>query len=432
MVTDAPRSPPVLGGAQAWRVWSIAVAFVVYYFSFQTGYSIVNASVQEDVGLSIAQVGIIAAVYTWAFALCQFLSGPLLDRLGARRVLLPAIGLVTVGIFIFASAKTFEMLLLSQVVIALGACTGFVGAGYVGGTWFGWARFSFMFGLVQFAASLFSAFNQNLLTWALSAAPWRGVFGYAAGFGVGLLAVAFLWLRDPARPSPASRGAGSFLAGVFQALAHVARVPHVWMASAFGALCFGTMLALGVVWGPKLLTVRGLNPGTANLASSLLWLGLAAGCFMAPWISDRLRRRKLPALVGVVVQLAALSLLLYGPPLGGAVDMALCFAFGVGNSAHMLAFSTAADVVEPTHIGTSAAIVNGTMFIVGGIMISRPGLRIGLGLEQGLLPASLELARFAGRPLLIGVGLALVIGCLMRETHPGAVTGPRPSGNPES
>ena len=75
------RGAPGLGGPQAWLVWIIAVTFVVYYFSFQTGYSIVNSSVQKDVGLSIAQVGVIAAVYTWVFALCQFLSGAMLDRI---------------------------------------------------------------------------------------------------------------------------------------------------------------------------------------------------------------------------------------------------------------------------------------------------------------------------------------------------------------
>jgi hypothetical protein len=49
---------------------------------------------------------------------------------------------VTVGIFVFANAHTFAMLLLSQVIIALGSCTGFVGAGYIGGKWFGMAKFS--------------------------------------------------------------------------------------------------------------------------------------------------------------------------------------------------------------------------------------------------------------------------------------------------
>jgi predicted MFS family arabinose efflux permease len=413
------RGQPTLGGPQAWLVWIIAVTFVVYYFSFQTGYSIVNSSVQKDIGLSIGQVGVIAAVYTWVFALCQFLSGAMLDRMGARRILLPSIVLVAVGVFIFANAKSFETLLLSQACIAIGACTGFVGAGYVGGKWFGMAKFSFMFGLVQFSASLFSAFNQNLLNWALSYFHWQQLFNYVGGFGIVLLVLAALYLRDPVPvAAPAGESFSTFFGAVLRSLLKVARLPHIWVASAFGALCFGAMLGLGVVWAPKLLMVRGLDSNSANSVSSFLWLGLAVGCFIAPWSSDWLRQRKLPILIGIALQVTALLLLLYSNPLGAQVDMALCFIFGFGNSAHMLAFSTAGDVVEPENIGTSAAIVNGTMFIVGGIMISRPGVRIGLGLESGVTPGSLELAQFAARPLLIGVCVAFVIALLMRETYP--------------
>lgn len=413
---STPKSDEVLGGPRAWLVWTIAVVFVVYYFSFQTGYSIVNASVQRDTGLDISQVGLIAAVYTWMFAVCQFLSGPLLDRFGARRVLLPAIVLVTVGIVVFATARNFTTLLLSQLIIAVGACTGFVGAGYVGGTWFGWARFSFMFGLVQFAASLFSAFNQNLLGLALSHLGWREMFGYVAAFGVVLLAVATIWLRDAA--PIVSTVTEAFLTGVVRSLTEVARRGHVWVAAAFGALCFGAMLALGVVWAPKLLAVRGLSPDAANLGGSMLWLGLAAGCFFTPWVSDRIARRKLPVIVGLLIQIVSLSLLLYIPQQHALLDFLLCFTFGFGNSAHMLAFSTAADVVEPKHIGTSAAIVNGLMFIVGGLMISRPGMRSVLGIETGIEQGTLQMAQFAGRPLLLGLCAAVVIALLMRETYP--------------
>lgn len=407
------------GGARAWGVWAIAVAFVGYYFSFQTGYSIVNTSVQHDVGLSIAQVGLIAAFYTWVFAACQFLSGPLLDRIGARKVLLPAIVLVTVGIFTFANAHSFGMLLLSQACIAFGSCTGFVGAGYIGGTWFGWAKFSFMFGLVQFAASLLSVFGQNFLSWALSLMAWRELFNYAAAGGVFLLAIAFIWLRDAnSTTATDTHTFRSFVPNVIRSLAEVGKLPHVWLAAALGGLCFGVLLALGVVWAPKLIMVRGFGKDAANLASSMLWLGLAVGSLTIPWTSDRLRRRKPPILIGLAIQFLSLVLLLYVPTNSAAWDMLLCFAFGVGNAVHMLAFSTAADVVAQKNIGTSAAIVNGVMSIVGGVMISRPGMRIGLGLEQGVTPASLELAQFAGRPLLIGVCLAFVIALIMRETYP--------------
>jgi MFS family permease len=162
----------------------------------------------------------------------------------------------------------------------------------------------------------------------------------------------------------------------------------------------------------------GLSQQAANVGTSLLWLGLAAGCFVAPWISDRLRRRKLPVVAGIVLQLAALAALVYGEEVPPAGLMSCCVLFGFGNAAHMLAFSTAGDVVEPKYIGTSAAIVNGLMFVVGGILISRPGLRAGLGLEAGISPGTMELAQYASRPLMLSVVCALVVAALMRETHP--------------
>jgi hypothetical protein len=95
-----------------------------------------------------------------------------------------------------------------------------------------------------------------------------------------------------------------------------------------------------------------------------------------------------------------------------------CFIFGYANSAHMLAFSTAADVVKPSQIGTSAAIVNGIMFILGGVLISRPGVRIGMGIEAGYTPKTLELAQYASLPLIIACVLAVVLAFVMRETYP--------------
>jgi MFS family permease len=416
-----PRTA-VLGGPMAWWVWILAVTFVVYLFSFQTGYSIVNPNVQKDVGLSIAQVGTIAAVYTWAFAISQFFGGALLDRLGARKVLPISIALVTIGIFMFANADSYGMLLLSQVVIAIGSCTGFVGAGYVGGQWFGMAKFSFMFGLVQVVAALTSAFSVNLIFKALDAMTWRTLFNATAVFGIVLFVLGLMYIRNPTPVvSDAKAGIGNFFASVLRSMAEVARIGHVWVASIGGALSFGAMLALGVVWMPKLLQVHGMSEGSANFGASMLWLGLAAGSAVVPYWSDVIRRRKLPIILGAAIQLAALLGLLFLPNIGSGVAMTLCFLFGFANAAHMLAFSTAADVVQPSQIGTSAAIVNGIMFIVGGILISRPGVRIGWGIEAGYQPASLPLAQYASLPLIIACALALVIALFMRETYP-----PRP------
>ena len=405
--------------AMAWWVWILAVTFVVFLFSFQTGYSIVNPSVQKDTGLTVVQVATIAAVYTWVFAICQFFGGALLDRLGAHKILPVSIALVTLGIFVFANATSYEILLLSQFILAVGSCTGFVGAGYIGGQWFGMAKFSFMFGLVQVVAALTSAFSVNLIELALSQTSWRTFFNAYGIFGIVLLILGWIYIRNP-RPvvGGMGQGFGEFFGSVLKGMAEVAKIGHVWIASIVGAMQFGVMLALGVVWMPKLLMVHGLSPSTAGFGTSMLWLGLAAGSAIIPWWSDRVQRRKMPILVGGFIQLACAAGLVYVPDLGATAAIALCFIFGFANAAHMLAFSTAADVVKPMQIGTSAAIVNGLMFIAGGILISRPGVRIGLGLEAGIEPKSLALAQYASQPLFIALILAVVLAVVMKETYP--------------
>jgi MFS family permease len=316
------------------------------------------------------------------------------------------------------------MLLLSQVVVAIGSCTGFVGAGYVGGQWFGMAKFSFMFGLVQLVAALTSAFSQNLIGVGLDSMSWRTLFNFTGAFGIVLLVLGAIYIRNPTPVvSDQKGGIGEFFASVVAGMIEVAKIGHVWMAAITGALTFGALLALGVVWMPKLLAVHGLSAGTATLGASLLWLGLAVGSAVVPHLSDVFRKRKEPMVIGCIVQLLCMLALLYIDQLSATTALTLCFIFGFANANHMLAFSTAADVVKGHQIGTSAAIVNGIMFIVGGILMSRPGTRIGLGLEQGLEPKTLELAQYAGLPLTVALALSVVFAILMKETYPAKSDG---------
>jgi hypothetical protein len=124
-------------------------------------------------------------------------------------------------------------------------------------------------------------------------------------------------------------------------------------------------------------------------------------------------------IVSFALQLVALLTLIFLPHLNAAVAMVLWFIFGFGAAAHMLAFSAAADVVRLKHIGTSAAIVNGTMFFVSGLLIARPG-EIVNRLTAASMPVSAELAQRAVRPLALGLIGALVLSALIRESYPKA------------
>lgn len=398
--------PPSRSAFHAWWVWSLATLFVIFLFNFQTGYAIVNSQVQKDLGLTLQQIGLIASIYTWAFAVCQFFGGPLLDRLGSSKVLVPAAALVSLGIYVFSIADSFSMLVLSQLILAVGSCVGFVGAGYVGGQWFGMARYGVMFGLVQTVASLSSAFGQAGISIALTEMTWRELSLWTVWFGVVTTILMAVFVRNP---SPVRGLPGNLLSGIARNLANVMKIPHLWIAAFWGAVSFGCQLALGIVWASKLLAAHGIGPHMAALGSSMVWLGLAVGCvFWNRW-SDRIGSRKIPAITGLAIQLVTLGLLL-AMPIGPLPGMALMFLCGMGSAAHMIAFTTAADVVDPVEVGTSAAFVNGAMFIMGGALTSVPAW---------LLPTTTSGMTgyvFAFSPLLLLLIAALVATIMQRET----------------
>ena len=86
---------------------------------------------------------------------------------------------------------------------------------------------------------------------------------------------------------------------------------------------------------------------------------------------------------------------------------------------HMLAFSAAGDVVSLDRIGTSAAIVNGTMFLVSGLLIARPGQIAAEAVESGAA-ITMDLAASGARPLVLGLLAALVLASVIRESYPRA------------
>jgi len=403
-----------LGGAFAWWVWALGVAFVVFLFSIQTGYAIVNPLLRKSLSLSFAEIGLIAALYTWVFAICQFLSGALLDLFGARKVLTTSVMLVTVGVFIFAFSDSFFGILLAQFFLAVGSCSGFVGAGFVGAQWFGPGKFSFMFGLAQLFVALSSAFTQNIFNITLNFISWRTLYVGMGIFGVFLIILYLFFMRDHQLYRSQKQSSGTlFLKDFYEDLISVAKVPHVWAAAIGGGMTFAVTLALGVVWAPKMMLAHAISQEDANFATSMVWLGLAICSPLITYLSDKFNDRKWLILIGTVIQLSCLLLVLFLPTHNLLLLMLLLFIFGVCSAAHMLAFTTAADVLPEKYVGTASAIVNGFMFISGGIMISLPGKLIDVSSNW-----TMHAIQKAFVPLIIGLVVAILVALIMKNTHP--------------
>ena len=390
-----------LGGGMAWWVWIIATVFVIYLFNIQTMFSMVEGDIQSKLNIDAVHLATIAATYTWAFAVFQFFGGAFLDCFGSRRVMIPAIIFVTLGVFLYGIAESYSMILLAQVLMALGACCGFVGAGYIGGVWFGMAAYGTMFGYVQTLSSIGSAVQQPIIESVLNHITYNQLFIYMGVFGVVLTILALIYMRNP---TPVKVTQNPFKI-VGHNLIQIFKKPQMWIAAVWGGIIFGLNLALGVVWTPQIFAHYGHTNG--YIGTALLWLGLAVGsCFFNQW-SNKIASRKIPSIIGAILMIVDLLLVVFVEmPMWLMVVM--MFLIGLGASAHMLAFTVGGDVAGGPLVGTSSAFLNGIMFIFGGILES--------------IPSHIESAGGSFHtmftPFIVAAVIALIFICIQKETAP--------------
>jgi len=420
---------PQLGGGQAWINWLLGVAFVVFVFTFQTGYAITNIDMTKDLSLTVAQVGFIGSIYTWAFAVAQFASGSILDRLGFRWVLPIAAAVVTLGGFIFAHATGPEMLVLGQVLMALGASFGFVGAGFVGGRWFGIVKYGLMFAWVQFVASMAAIFGQKILAKLIETDSWTDILNNLTLMGLIITIAMFILMREPAADGDSEKepwpGMKVFIDDLVSAISQVAAIRDSWINALIGGATFGTMLALGVLWGPRFLAAGGMEQSDAYAVSAVMWAGLAFGAPIFAWLSGFLKKRKMPMLAGCFLQFLAIIYIMLNPSMSSMEASIAFFVWGFMAGGSMLNFPIGADLVKPALIGTSAAIVNAVQFIVGGLIMVIPGrvlsgtgLIARIGEIEAVATPTVNDYQWAIAILPISLFMALILFFFLKETYP--------------
>ncbi len=415
-----------LGGPRAWLVWILATLFVIAGFSFQTAYGVTSTKIADDLSLTLAQLGILGTTYTWAVAILQLFSGPIMDRVGIR--ILAWVSLFSVvGGFAYANAGSFEVLVLSNICIAVGHAFAFVGAGMVGGKWFGWGRFGLMFGLVQGAGALGSFFNQNVTRYIVEDYGWSFSLNAIAVVILVIAVLMLFFVREPNLPDvekPQWTGVKNLMTGTLNSLKHIVVRPHLWLNTVHGGMTFGAHLSLTLVWGPIFLAKTGMSVFEAVAISSFAFLGMLVGCPLWVWVSERIKRNRPLAVIPAIFQAALLAYVILNPSMANKYTF---FFIGLFSGSTAMNYPIAGSLVPKSLVGTSSAFVNTMQFFWTGILMAAPGLALsGAGIwamlagTTGIDADASSMADFQSAMLLLvyAVCIGVVAAMLTKESFP--------------
>jgi sugar phosphate permease len=267
--------------------------------------------IREDLGISFAEAGLLAAATTLTYALMQIPAGVLADRVSLKRLF--AVGILGTNALsiLFALSGAFLPMLLIQAATGVFRSLMFVPGLMLITRHFSEARRATAMGL--FVAGGFSSNVVVNLVGPLLVEPlgWAGVIVLSSALGLVVLVAFWLLGDEPPARHGVSAGAGSSR--------WVWRTPAWWLLGLIQFARLALVLGFGF-WLPSYLIVdRGLSIELAGLVLALSAAITAPSNILGGIVSDRLDRP-----LGVIgVALAAMSVLLLLMNLADAVPLVI-------------------------------------------------------------------------------------------------------------
>jgi len=358
-------------------MWGIPAFLFFFGFLHRVAPGVIVKEIMQDYHATGAIVGLLSAMYFWAYAGFMIPAGMLIDGWGVRRVVAAGSLVMGLGTLVMSMADTQLGLMSGRFLVGTGATVTFIGCLKIAADWFPAAHFGTLSAVTATVGVLGALGGTVPLAALVAATGWRHAFMVIAALTFVGAAACFLVVRDhPGGTAPVARASslGPVVRGVVQVLGNW----HTWPPFLTFFFAYSAISNL-MLWAvPFLRDLYGLSTTRAAAYASAVAWALLVSAPLTGYLSDHvLRRRKLP-----YAALSAGSLLLWlvfsattgTLPLWGLALM--LFGMGAVGGAFVLTWPIGREVNPPHLAGTAVAVTNMAGFVgaaltqkyVGGVL----------------------------------------------------------------
>jgi MFS family permease len=366
-----PRGSQPPGNWTSWIIWGTAAVFYLYEFFVRVAPSVMQEPLMEVMHVNAAGFGLAMGVYYYVYSPLQLVAGTLLDRYGARLVLLPSVLVVATGCLLEALGQNMVGVAMARGLQGLGSAFAFVGAMYLAAQWFPHGRLALIAGLTTALGMAGGIMGNAGLEWLIEVEGWRATlhFSWMAGAVVFFLMLAVIpaappWAAAAERENPEAPPPVSLLGAIFKVL----RNPQTLIIGLIGGILYLPLTVVGGLWGESYITaVSPMSPQGASNAVSMLYVGWLAGAPLAGWLSDRVRKRRLFLVTSTVLTLVTTLFLTSFTALHPATMFGLLLVVGLASSMQVVTFVSAIEANDPLLHGTALSANNMMVMLIGGL-----------------------------------------------------------------
>ncbi len=357
-----------------WIVCGVGALFYCYEYFLRVTPSVMQTQLMSSFNINNALFGSLAAFYYYAYTPMQLPVGVLMDRYGPRKLLTLACFLCVIGTCFFG-INNYSVAAFGRFLVGMGSAFAFVGVLKLATIWLPPHRFGMVAGMVTALGMFGPMLGDVLLTPMVSQIGWHQTVFITAVLGVILTAILWLVIRDkntlPNHPEQAASHRADSFKDLFLGLFCMLRTRQVWFSGLIAGCLFLPISIFAELWGiPYLEQAQKFPSIYAGFVNPLLFLGFAIGGTLFGWVSDSIKRRREPIMVGGFLAFIVACVLFYVPHLSLTQICVLLFLLGLFSGVEVITFALSRESVAHRFAGTAVAMTN-FLTMLGG-MIFQP------------------------------------------------------------
>jgi sugar phosphate permease len=418
----------------AWLICGLGAVYYSYEYFLRITPSVMEHALREHFNLSATGFGLLSAFYYYAYVPLQIPVGVLLDRYGPRLLITFACLICVIGTFIFAGTTIFWVAAVGRFLVGFGSAFAFVGVLKLATIWLPENKLAMVAGLAAALGTIGAMIGDNLLGSLVVNIGWHATVNFTAYFGILLTIILWFGIRDKKSHQRQSGTVENFRKSMID-LGVITRNKQIWINGMFGCLVYLPTTVFAELWGiPYLKNAHNLSQASADFANSLLFFGFTLGAPLMGYISDKLKRRKIPMIFGATGAGIVMLIVLYFPGLQETHINGLMFLLGLLYSSQCIVFAVGRELSPSEAAGTAMAMTN--MIVMLGAMFLQPlvGRLLDFSLSTHMPTSSLHKVpseklgylytaadyKFALSIIPLGIFIAALLTIFLKETYANA------------
>ncbi len=359
------------------HISTMRIALIVWFcgamFYFYKGMVVVSPSIMtEDLMRAFSvngfALGVLAAWYYNAYAAMQIPLGIIMDRFGPKRVLVFSASLCSIGCFLFSSADTIQQASIGRLLMGAGSACAYIGTLKLITLWFPPHMNARMIGLTMVMGTLGTTVGGRPLALLIENMGWRGGVMMMAALGTTIALMIYFFVRDD--QAPRSDVEEAFAQGpqrsMTDGLKHVVKSLPAWFISSYKLLMYVPLAAFSELWGvPYLMELYKIDRADAAWMISMTFLGIAIFSPVTAALSDFIKSRKLPMIIGAVAAFAVYMVIIYVPHIPQSMMYVLLFLAGIAFTGQVIGFVSICEIMPIWAGGVSVGVANMTVMLSG-------------------------------------------------------------------